>query len=138
LATYDTFSFGLSDQPKPGYEVTSRSLEVQRRLRPVVQAALVARGYVESDTESDFVIKLATGTGPVPVANVQRSAPSPLARGYIGIGIYDRRSGTEVWHGSAFAEIDPIQIDDGLLRMGVEHMFSGLPSKDSGKVAAAR
>jgi hypothetical protein len=49
---YHTFSFGLSDQPKPGYQVTPRSLEVQRRLRPAVLEALQQHGYVEDEKKA--------------------------------------------------------------------------------------
>src|SRR5712671_1162214 len=108
FGSYHTFSFGLSDPPKAGYEVTPRSLEVQRRLRPVVLAALQEHGYVAQDAGGDFVVKLAAGTGPDVYRNEQhgaeRAVPTGLARGYIGIDIYDRSTGSEVWQGSAFAE----------------------------------
>jgi Domain of unknown function (DUF4136) len=155
LAAYKTFSFGLSDQPKTGYEVTARSLEVQRRLRSVLQTALERRGYVLSETKGDFIIKLAAGTGPEAFHDdsgrhrgvdgaelndelgAERATPTGLARGYIGINIYDGSTGTAVWQGSAFAEIDPAKIDDSMLAMGVSHMLQDFPARDSGSVAAA-
>jgi Domain of unknown function (DUF4136) len=142
LATYHTFSFGLSDAPKVGYEVTPRSLEVQRRLRPVVSTALQQRGYTANDAQGDLVVKLATGTGPETMQSAEKGAeraiPTGLARGYIGINIYDAATGVEVWQGSAFAEIDPSKIDDALLRMGVEHMLQDFPGRAMGGVAAAQ
>lgn len=142
FGSYHTFSFGLSDPPKSGYEVTPRSLEVQRRLRAVVLAALQERGYTADDSGGDFVVKLAAGTGPdvyrgEPMGS-ERTMPTGLARGFIGIDIYDRPTGTEVWQGSAFAEIDPSAIDDSLLKMGVDHMLKDFPAKDSGGVATSR
>jgi Domain of unknown function (DUF4136) len=138
LAAYHTFSFGLADQPKSGYEVTPRSLEVQRRLRPLVLAALQERGYTENETKADFIVKLATGTGagPGPGPEVERAVHVPVARGFIGINIYDAPTGTEVWQGSAFAEIDPEKIDDSLLEMGVSHMLAGFPARESAGVAS--
>jgi hypothetical protein len=142
LASYHTFSFGLSDPPKEGYEVTPRSLEVQRRLRPVVLTALEQRGYTADDAGGDLVVKLAAGTGPdqhqSEEFNAERAVPTGLARGYIGIDIYDRSTGSEVWQGSAFAEIDPAKIDDSLLQMGVNHMLKDFPARDTGGVASSR
>jgi len=137
FASYHTFSFGLSDQPKTGYEVTARSLEVQRRLRPLVQEALQGRGYQEDDTKGDFVVKLATGTGAVLRPGAERVVGTPLAQGYIGIDIYDASSGGQVWQGSAFAEIDPEKVDDSLLKMGVAHMLATFPRRDVAGVASA-
>ena len=137
FASYRTFSFGLADQPKTGYEVTPRSLEVQRRLRPLVQEALQGRGYQE-DAKGDFVVKLATGTGSVQRPGAERVIGTPLAQGYIGIDIYDASSGGEVWQGSAFAEIDPEKVDDSLLKMGVAHMLENFPPRDAAGLASVR
>ena len=140
LASYRSFSFGPSDPPKVGYEVTPRSLEVQRRLRTVVLSALQQRGYQAHDAQGDLVVKLATGTGPEVLQGergVERALPTGLARGYIGINIYEGSTGTEVWQGSAFAEIDPAKIDDSLLEMGVAHMLQDFPARDAGSVASA-
>ncbi|HEX2672137.1 MAG TPA: DUF4136 domain-containing protein [Polyangiaceae bacterium] len=139
LASYHTFSFGLSDQPKPGYQVTPRSLEVQRRLRPAVLAALQQHGYAEDENnKGDFIVKLAAGTGMIENPAAERAVPGGPARGFIGIHIYDAQAGTEVWQGSAFAEIDPEKIDDALLRMGVEHMMADFPTRSESPVANAK
>ena len=141
LTSYRTFSFGLSDPPKSGYEVTPRSLDVQRRLRSVVLRALQQRGYTASDVQGDMVVKLAAGTG-AEVLNgaangAERTTPSGSVSGYIGINIYDGLSGNEVWQGSAFAEIDPATIDDSLLALGVAHMLKDFPVRDVNRVATA-
>jgi Domain of unknown function (DUF4136) len=137
LAAYHTFSFGLADQPKAGYEVTPRSLEVQRRLRPLVLAALQERGYTESETKADFIVKLATGTGALGASGAERAVPTSLARGFIGIDVYDAPTGAEVWQGSAFAEIDTEKIDDSLLKMGVSHMLASFPGRETAGLAVA-
>jgi hypothetical protein len=131
FAQYHTFSFGLADPPKAGYEVTPRSLEVERRLRPLVLEALKARGYVANDTNGDFIVKLATGTGELQSPSPERAVQTGLARGYLGIDIYDGPTGAEVWQGSAFAEIDPEKIDDSLLKLGVTHMLADFPPRDA-------
>ena len=141
FASYHTFSFGLSDPPKAGYEVTPRSLEVQRRLRLVVLAALQQRGYTLDDAGGDFIVKLASGTGPAVYIATQgldeRATDTGLAQGFIGINIYDRATGSEVWQASAFAEIAPAKINDSLLEMGVNHMLKDFPAREAGQVATA-
>jgi Domain of unknown function (DUF4136) len=138
FTSYRTFSFGLSDQPKSGYEVTARSLEVQRRLRPLVQQVLQERGYLEDAAKGDLVVKLATGTGAVPNRTAEHAIATGLAQGFIGIDIYDGSTGGEVWQGSAFAEIDPDKVDDSLLKMGVSHMLADFPARSAAGVASAR
>jgi Domain of unknown function (DUF4136) len=137
LAGYHTFSFGSADQPKAGYEVTPRSLEVQRRLHPLVLEALQDRGYIEDQAKADFTVKLAAGTGELPNPGSEHAVPTGLARGFIGIDVYDVSTGAEVWKGSAYAEIDPEKIDDSLLKMGVTHMLADFPSRDTPGVAVA-
>lgn len=135
FASFRTFSFGLADPPRAGYEVTSRSLEVQRRLRVVVQNALQERGFTEAADKSDFVVKLAAGSGMASNPSPERTMAPAL--GFIGINIYDSPSGTEVWQGSAFAEIDPAKIDDTLLQRGVDHMLDGFRAGPAAGVAQA-
>ena len=133
---YRTFSFGLAEPPKPGYEITPRSLEVQRRLRPLVQDELKGRGYTASDSNGDFIVKLVGGTGAEPNPAAERAIATKMARGFIGLDIYDAATGTQVWQGSAFAEIDPDKIDDSLLKLGVTHMLAGFPQKNGDGVAS--
>jgi hypothetical protein len=135
FASYHAFSFGPANDPPPSYQTTPRSLEVQRRLHAVVLAALQKRGYVEDSSKSDFIVKLATGTGEAATPRTEQgdfamggaSTRTPAAQGFIGIDIYDASSGAMIWKGSAFAEIDPAKIDDALLRRGVDHMLADFP-----------
>jgi hypothetical protein len=138
---YRTFSFGLADQPKPGYEVTQRSLEVAQRLQPIVLEALRARGYENQEGPGDFVVKLVTGTGrgqTRPSRGYQASGgPAAETRnanaavGFVGINVYDAPTGVQVWQGTAFAEVDLRRIDDDLLEMAVAHMLSSFPPKNT-------
>jgi hypothetical protein len=93
------------------------------------------RGYVEEETKSDIIVKVAAGTGAIPNPAADRALPGGPARGFIVIHIYDAPTGTEVWQGSAFAEIDPEKIDDALLKMGVEHMMAEFPTRKPAPVA---
>ena len=129
FAKYQTFTFGPANPPASGYEITARSLEVQRKLAELVQASLQGRGYQQSPENADLVIKVSTGSGTLPPEEVQRGPVPEANAGFIGIDAYDRASGAGVWHGSAFAEIDPQHIDEHLLRRGVEDMLASFPAR---------
>jgi hypothetical protein len=127
---YQTFSFGPANPPAVGYQVTERSLEVQRRIAVLVQASLQERGYQQTADNADLVIKISTGSGMLPGDKVQRGNPAAEASaGFIGVDAYDSASGAGVWHGSAFAHIDPSRIDDALLSRGVKDMLAAFPAR---------
>jgi hypothetical protein len=144
--SYQTFAFGPAEPPRAGYRVTPHSLEVQRRLGAVVKTALQDRGLTEATDHPDMVVKLATGNGfgyqlrPsqgfVGIPPERASGPVPNV-GFIGINIYARASGSQIWQGSAFAEIDPTTIDDALLRVGVDHMLQGFGAPKTESMAKA-
>jgi len=130
FASYQTFTFGPANPPPAGYETTARSLEVQRRLTPIVQASLEKRGYVAGDDTADLIVKISTGSGSMPgeAPQIGGSTP-PGSSGFIGIDVYDRATGAAVWHGSGLAEVDPQRVDDQLLTTGVERIFQSLPAR---------
>ena len=140
LANYHTFSFGPSDPPKVGYEVTPRSLEVQRRLRLVVLGALQRRGYQANDAQGDLHREARHWHGARRTTGRERCRKGdrhgPRARLHRN-RTYEGSTGSEVWQGAAFAEIDPAKIDDSLLEMGVAHMLQDFPARDPGSVATA-
>jgi hypothetical protein len=88
------------------------------------------RGYQQAADNADLVIKISTGSGTLPGEKVQRGNPEAEASaGFIGVDAYDSASGAGVWHGSAFAEIDPSRIDDALLSRGVKDMLAAFPAR---------
>ena len=128
LEKYETFTFGAANPPAAGYDTTTRSLEVQRRLAPLVRASLERRGYEQTADRADLVIKISTGSGTLTHDPSSWDGPSVQSpTGFIGIDAYDRTTGADVWHGSAVAEVDPKRIDDGLLARGVERMLADFP-----------
>jgi hypothetical protein len=144
-ASYHTFAFGLAEKPRAGYEVTPRSLDVQRRLRGLVKAALEERQIAETTDHPDLVVKIAAGSGsgfqlrPATSSAVlagapERTQPEP-AVGFIGIDIYSGATGNQLWQGAAFAEVDPGKIDDALLQRGVAHMLECFASPAPASVA---
>lgn len=127
---YQTFTFAPANPPAAGYETTPRSLEVQQKLASLVEASLHERGYQQSTDNADLVIKISTGSGILPGDKVQRgNASADAPAGFIGIDAYDRATGASIWHGSAFAEIDPQHIDESLLQRGVNEMLASFPAR---------
>jgi len=128
FASYHTFSFANADAPRAGYEVSPHSLEVQQHLARLVEAGLVERGYLKSAEGGDFMVKLASGTAlrtsPLGERNVTRTP-----QGFIGIDVYDKATGAEVWQSTAFAEISLETIDDELLQRGVTRMLASFPKQ---------
>jgi hypothetical protein len=130
FSRYSAFSFGLADRPPAGYEISSRSLEVERRIRAHVLAFLEQRGYVEDNARADFVVKYASGTREVAGPGggyLDVEGPSSVEES-ISIDVYDAATGTHVWHGDARAEIDRKKIDDNLLRLSVERVLADVPA----------
>ena len=127
--------------------MTARSLEVQRRLAVLVKSALESRGLTEAAERPDLLVKLVTGSGSGyqlrtshedSALTVAERAPGPIpAVGFIGINIYTGGSGNQIWQGSAFAEVDPMTIDDALLRRGVDHMLHGFGTPQAENMAKA-
>jgi hypothetical protein len=66
----------------------------------------------------------------LPGDNVQpRNNSTEAPAGFIGIDAYDSASGAGIWHGAAFAEINPEKIDERLLSRGVEGMLATFPAR---------
>jgi hypothetical protein len=131
FSDYRTFSFAPANPPAAGYEVTQRSLEVQERLTRLVKASLEKRGYAQTSSGADLVIKISAGSGDLSGDKTQRGNPEePTPAGFIGIDAYDGRSGATVWHGSGQAQLQPAQpIDDALLASGVERILMDFPTR---------
>lgn len=149
FATYRTFSFGPTEGPPGGYQVSPRSAEVQRRLQPLVAAALTEKGYSLASGKADFYIKYGSGRRTVPVkvgndeprykefVNYDESAVSPgwsaddetadFVEGSLVIDGFDGATGGKVWHGASQAKIDPDHLDDGLLKRSVEALLASFP-----------
>ena len=129
FAKYRTFSFAPANAPADGYEVTPRSLDVQRRLAVLVRDSLEKRGYSEAAQDADLLVKVSTGAGEAAGEKTQHGNPEePMPSGFIGIDAYDRRTGVTVWHGSGQAELDQREpVDDALLARGVERILADFP-----------
>jgi hypothetical protein len=135
LAEYQTFSFGYTENPPASYQSSSRSLEVEHRVRDLIGAALREKGYVEDNTNPNFVVRFGAGSQQVDTetfmeADPERSAPDNLNLGQIKVDIFDASTKTEVWRGSAISQIDPSKdIDNGLLQRAVQGVFATFPAR---------
>ena len=129
FAAYRTFAFAPANPPAAGYEVTPRSLDVQRRLAVLVRASLEKRGYSEAAHDADLLVKVSTGAGETTGdASQRRSSEEPTPSGFIGIDAYDSRTGVTVWHGSGQAELQQQEpVEDALLVRGVERILADFP-----------
>jgi len=133
---YQTFGFGSANPPAAGCEISDRSIAVHTTLAPLVRSMLEARGYTLHTDRPDLVIKISAGSGAMAVEGTPGvMLATPV--GLMGVVSYDGQTGAYVWHGSAIAEVDREQIDDGLLARGLESMLIDFPARQTTLSSAA-
>lgn len=130
FATYRTFAFRLAGTPPAPFQVSARSFEVERRMRSLVVAELVRKGYAEQPgpANPDFVVTFASGYAEEPVY-VGEQPSSEAVVGAIVIDAFDASSAAQVWHGIAETEVDSERIDDQLLQTGVQRVLASFPAR---------
>jgi hypothetical protein len=134
FAAYRTFGFGLAEAPPAPFQVSARSFEVQRRMRSLVAAELVRKGYAEQPgpAHPDFVVTLASGYAEQPPVYAGEAPLFETAEtGAIVINAFDASSAAQVWHGVGETEVDRKKIDDHLLQTGVESVLASFPARSS-------
>jgi hypothetical protein len=120
--------------------MSSRSAEVQRRLRPLIVAALTQKGYAAAAGKGDFVIMIGSGRRVVTVREAsppegdQSEFESPHfdydeVDGALVIDAFDAASGLRVWHGSSRTEIAPQHVDQALLQRSVALLLASFPAE---------
>ncbi len=135
LAEYHTFTFGFTEHPPTAYQASARSLEVERRVRGLIDVALREKGYVEDDTKPNFVVRFGAGTQHqeemVPdMEDPTVSASDGLSLGKINVRIFDASNKTEVWRGSAVSHIDLTRdIDNSVLQRAVQGILKSFPTR---------
>jgi len=134
LGEYRTFSFGFAENPPASFDASPRSLEVQRRARELIGAALREKGYVEDDTTPSFVVRFGAGIQQqLESAGVQENSTGSsdgISFGKLKVDIFDASTKTEVWRGSALSLIDLNRdIDDRVLERAVHGVLASFPTR---------
>jgi hypothetical protein len=135
FAPFRTFGFRLAEQPPSPYELSARSFEVERRVHDMVVAELVRKGYTETGADADLLIRISSGTAredkaePVDTSGGTENEPHPITVGEVAVDAFDRRTGQQVWHGTAQAEIDPQRINGPALQATVQRMLTPFPGR---------
>jgi Domain of unknown function (DUF4136) len=134
FAAYRTFAFGLAGTPPAPFQVSARSFEVERRMRSLVAAELVRKGYTEQpgSAHPDLVVTFATGYATQEDVYVgQEPLAETVEKGAIVIDAFDASSAAQVWHGVAETEVDREKINDQLLQTGVQRVLASFPARSS-------
>jgi hypothetical protein len=134
---FRTFSFGGSEGPPRGYEVSPRSAQVRRLLQPFIAAALTARGYIAVPEKGDVVIMFGSGRRELSVHEVSGVETSWLpddenqdfVEGALVIDAFDGVVGVKAWHGATQANIDPGRVDERQLQRSVQTLIASFPAK---------
>ncbi|MGO8992240.1 MAG: DUF4136 domain-containing protein [Polyangiaceae bacterium] len=137
---YRTFSFGPEEGPPVGYRTAARSVDVRRRLRPLITAALTERGYVAANAnaneKADFVVMYGSGLrdssvheeSSVSAEWLPDDENADFVEGSLVIDAFDGTKGNRVWHGASRANINPDQLYDERLQRVVRELISAFPA----------
>ena len=132
---YRTFSFAGAEAAPAGYAIAKRSVEVDGRLKALVQDALSSRGYVaDSRGHADLVIVFAAGERTIPThqdseitADWEPSDETGHAtEGKLIVDVFAGK--THVWHGSSRETVNPDHVDEPRLQAYVRELFASFPA----------
>jgi hypothetical protein len=138
FATFRTFGFGLAGAPPPPFQVSARSFEVERRMRSLVAAEFVRKGYTEQPATAhpDLVVTIAmgyateeTGYATEDVYVSQEPSTQTVKKGAIVINAFDASSAAQVWHGVGETQVDRENLNDRLLQSGVQSVLASFPAR---------
>jgi hypothetical protein len=135
FAPFRTFGFRLATEPPSPYQVSARSFEVGRRVRELVAAELVRKGYAEAGQNADFLVRISSGTAredkaqPTTTSGGNENQPQSITAGEVVVDAFDRSTAQQVWHGTARAEIDPERINEPALEAALQQMLAPFPTR---------
>ena len=135
-----TYAIGAVEQAPPRYRSSPRSREAVQRIRPLLEEALRAKGYIPaaSIAEADLVWMFASGrrerekviSRPQHGGGESIDTEDPdeeFVEGALVIDALDK-NGARVWHGFGRTEVDPDRVDDALLRKAVAQVMARFPN----------
>jgi hypothetical protein len=108
---------------------------VERRVRDLVAAELLRKGYAETGPDADLQVRISSGTArenkpdPISTSGGTENEPHLITAGEVAIDAFDRATAQQVWHGTARAEIDPQQINEPALQTVVRRMLTPFPRR---------
>jgi hypothetical protein len=132
FATYRTFGFGLAGALPAPFQESARSFAVERRMRSLVVAELVRKGYAEEQAgpaNPDFVVTVASGYAAEAFSMGEAPLFETAELGAIVIDVFDASSAAHVWHSTGEAEVDPRTINDQLLQASVHGVLASFPAR---------
>lgn len=133
-----TFSFIAPEATPAGFQPTARSAVVVEQMKPMIAAALEAKGWVQAQPgEGDITIACAAGRRdaethrrlPWRISNItgEEFEDRDFVEGGIVIDAFDRSNG-QIWHGAARTEIDPMKPSQVRLQNAVNAAMSRFPT----------
>jgi hypothetical protein len=131
-ASYRTFGIGLAREPAPPFQLSARAFELEERMRPLVVAELLRKGYAEEaeGAKPDLLLKFMAGYDTTPPAPQREPGGNKSGmRGEIVVDAFDGTTEAQVWRGIAQSEVDPDKIDPQLLQYAVEHLLATFPGR---------
>jgi hypothetical protein len=130
FASYRTFGFGLAAAPPAPFQESARSFAVERRVRSLVVAELVRKGYAEQPgpAHPDFVVTVASGYTSEDFSMGEAPLFETAELGAIVIDVFDASSAAHVWHGTGETEVDPKRVSDQL-QAGVRRVLASFPHR---------
>jgi hypothetical protein len=142
FSQYRTFAVGLTESPPVGYQLSSRSLDAQTRLRPLIIAALEQKGYVpqREGERADLTVRFGADTREALTRSIAQNPDNhtTFLEGALFVDVFDATSGVEVWHGSVAANVGRGHIDDAQLATGVRELIARFPDRAPSPAAEAR
>jgi len=137
-AEMHTFSFIAPEATPAGYQATARSAVVVEQMKPMIAAALEAKGWVQGKPgDSDITIACAAGRREAEthvkvswrIANItgEEFEDRDFVEGGIVIDAFDRSNG-QIWHGAARTEIDPNKPSEVRLQNAVNAALTRFPT----------
>jgi hypothetical protein len=128
IPQHRTFSFGLAEAAPAGYEDSARTFEVERRMRGLIAAALIQKGYVEEPDKGELLIRFGVGNAHMIGQDVEVGNQRAYDLGRLDVDAFDAATKVQLWRAVAVTEIDPKRIDDRILARAVQGAFATFPA----------
>jgi hypothetical protein len=126
IGMHHTFAFGLTESAPQGFVSSPRTLEVERRMRGLIAAALTQKGYTEDPDKGEILVRF--GASNAHEAENPETA-NTMDMGRLGIDVYDATTKVELWRAVAVVQIDPKQINDRIVGAAVSSALATFPAR---------